>query len=353
MVTDRRDIRLWTALRGIAAVAVVLYHFHIHVATDIVAWPLIGPIVANGDMGVDMFFVLSGFVITYVYWVSAPLVRRDLADFYVRRLARIYPVHLVTTMAAAAMLILGASLGLGTVDEAKMAMALPVHLLLLHGIGTNVWATLNYPSWSVSSEMLAYLVFPAFAYLLRRHVPAWLTALTSVTMIVIGLDLTSLAAIGAWRVLPEFLLGMSLCVGIDSYRNRTLGLALVSAGFGAFVLVVNLGGPRSVAVLALTTAVCGAFVGNRPDARTNRFEDAFLYLGKISYSIYMVHALVEAPGFKIAQKLTGAPEDKSPSWVLAVMIVVTIAAAAALFHLVEQPARRTLVKRYEARQAKR
>ena len=70
---------------------------------------------------------------------------------------------------------------------------------------------------------------------------------------------------------------------------------------------------------------------------------AFLYLGQISYSVRMVHALVEAPGFKIAQILTGAPEDENSVWTLLVLVIITLVAACLLYHLVEQLCRRAIV----------
>lgn len=329
-------------MRGIAALAVVLFHFKIHIAYPIASIPVIGAVIFHGDLGVDMFFILSGFVMTYVYGLPAPKTRFNFRKFYIRRLARIYPVHVVTLLGALVMLSAGSIFGFVQVDRTQLLWAVPTQLLLLHGIIPNTAATLNYPSWSVSSEMLAYLLFPGFALLYRTVRFPVILVVASLAMLYVMMDLTSLAAFGAIRVSTEFILGMGLCLLLRDRHHSIAGPVAMMLGFAIFIVTVNLDGPRSVAIVGLAVAISGAFVGHqdRPASLPVRM---LTYLGQISYSLYMVHALIEAPGFRIAQIVTGVPKDHHGLGVLALMVVAAIVAAALLYHIVEQPCRHMIV----------
>lgn len=349
---DRRDIHIWTALRAIAALAVVLFHFRAHIAYPLSTIPVIGPMIANGNLGVDMFFVLSGFVMVHVYGLAEKSAGFRYGKFLTRRLARIYPVHVITLIGAFIMLMGGAMLGLNAVSPASLYSAVPFQLVLLHGISNAEGLTLNYPSWSVSSEAFAYLCFPVFAAVYRLPIPRILIVATSVVLLYIIHDATPLASYGALRVSVEFVLGMGLCLLLAAHRHRTLGLTVMALGLIVFVVAVNMAAPSSIAILGLTGLLAGAYLADTGVVRSTLMR-VFVYLGQISYSIYMVHALVEAPGFKIAQMVTGAPEDQNSLWVLLILLGVTIGAAAILYHVVERPCRELLVNWFDARDRRR
>ena len=87
-----------TSLRGLAALWVVLYHFQGDIVTLLPFSKFLLPFVVQGHFAVPIFFVLSGFVLTYNYLesMSGSLSRSELVQFWARRLLRIYPLHLVT-----------------------------------------------------------------------------------------------------------------------------------------------------------------------------------------------------------------------------------------------------------------
>jgi peptidoglycan/LPS O-acetylase OafA/YrhL len=348
--SNRADIRSWTIMRGIAALAVVLFHFKTHVAYPLVSIPLIGPVIQHGDLGVDMFFILSGFVMTYVYGLPAPGTRFDFRKFYTRRFARIYPVHVVTLLGAFIMLAAGGVMGFVQINRSQLLWAVPTQLLLLHGIIPDTASTLNYPSWSISSEMFAYLLFPGFALLYRTVRLPILLVVASLVMLYVMMDATSLAAFGAIRVSTEFVLGMGLCLLLRDRHYPVAGPVVMLLGFVIFVAVVNCEGPRSLAIVGLAVAISGAFAGHQERSASPPVR-LLVYLGQISYSLYMVHALVEAPGFRIGQILTGVPKDHNSLWVLAAVVLLAIVAAALLHHFVEQPCRRMIVARADRRTA--
>ncbi len=147
------DIASLTGLRGIAALWVVLYHL-----TDRLRWPVFDA----GWLGVDMFFTLSGFVLTHVYADRNMFTTwRSYVGFLMVRLARIYPLHIFALLVVAAVALLVP--GYWPPGFAKYPLfglhGLVEALLLVQNwpfIGLNNWHT---PSWTLSNEWMAYLMF--------------------------------------------------------------------------------------------------------------------------------------------------------------------------------------------------
>ena len=71
---------------------------------------------------------------------------------------------------------------------------------------------------------------------------------------------------------------------------------------------------------------------------------ALVYLGTISYSLYMVHVPVEKVGYTILEKLLGT--EILPNWTMFVMFAIALAVASAMYHLVEQPCRQWIVRKF-------
>lgn len=169
-MTARHELRALTGMRGIAAWLVVLYHIRLSVAGlphSVVA------VLAKGYLAVDFFFLLSGFVI----WLSwGERLRRGgigaVPGFLWRRLARIWPLHLFMLGCAVALALL--LLALGKHDAVHQPFAdLPLHILLLQNWGFTDHLAWNDPSWSISTEWAAYLLFPLLALSLDwRRVPS-------------------------------------------------------------------------------------------------------------------------------------------------------------------------------------
>ena len=244
-----------TPLRGIAALWVVVFHYCWH-------FPALHPdrytgAVYKGYLAVDLFFMLSGFVISHVYHrvFAQQVTGQHYRDFLKARVARIYPLHLtvlllfVTTAVAerAAVYAYGGSFApIPLVGERSLG-AFFANLLMLQGI----WArelSWNDPSWSISLEFLAYLLFPLLFPWLWRAAPAAKTGIAAVLLMVLGWlaystgdDFNQWNGIGAiLRCLPEFLIGTLL---YSAYRSRVLGSLLATDTallFGALLLCAML-----------------------------------------------------------------------------------------------------------------
>lgn len=321
---------------------VVLFHFQPHVSGKL-DWPILGPIVRHGDLGVDLFFILSGMVMQRVYGEARRSEGFSFRQFIIKRFARIYPVHFVTTIGALGMFVVAGAAGVIPFDGKTLAWAIPVHLLMLHGLGP-IQATmaLNFPSWSISAEMFAYFCFPAFALLYRgndRQTVFWLALLSILALALAGTDWIEF---GAVRIASEFLIGMGVGRLLQGRSGPWRGVALLVAGlaiYGACLAYQPMSGWIIIAFAMMLggSALAEPLLGNNPAI------SAMMYLGRISFSIYMVHALVMSPGFVAAEKLLNVAPDQSPDWVAFVLLGVTVAAAAILFHVVEEPCRRWLV----------
>jgi peptidoglycan/LPS O-acetylase OafA/YrhL len=332
------------ALRGLAALLVSLI-FHVHyVLGEFRTGPLDGlPVFTwlhdNGWTLVDLFFLISGFVFSHVYLSEAGL-REGVTfrKFMLARLARLYPLHLATLLACAAILWFGRPATWDTVRSDLYHFGL--NLLFLQESGLNAGYSFNYPSWSISVEMICYVAFIAAA--LRGP---QLFHRAAILLMFIGAMMTmggdSIAAhIG--RGLFGFFAGYF----VWQHRERLSRVpAPVLAAVGVAALLVP-----SVGALSLGTFLCMTlwpallllalrtqFLCTRP----------FRWLGDRSYSIYMLHAPVYAAINVFV--FNGQPVDRA-LWPLvsggAALAILGLAHVSFLY--LERPARNWINARFGA-----
>ena len=161
-----RYIRSHTALRGIAALLVCVYHYVMFVCgADWMAGA--SRLLANGYAAVDLFFVLSGYILTarYGHVFAAGIERGAWRDFINRRFARLYPLHLATLAMALPFALFRKNADL---PAQEVIGDLALNLLMVQSWGFRPEATFNFPSWSISVEWGAYLVFPLLAALFLK-----------------------------------------------------------------------------------------------------------------------------------------------------------------------------------------
>ena len=210
------DLKSLTGLRIVAAGWVLVYHFRNRLGLDLEQVGMID----KGYLGVDLFFILSGFILSHVYVRAWAEGRFPYGSFLWARLARLYPVHLLTLGATIMLWGLGRWAGARFEAAAFDPAAIPQHLLLVHAWWATPTVQWNFPSWSISAEWFAYLTFPAFALasltLRRRPIVAVVLAATlffSLDAIVqaYGGSLTRLTAHGGvLRIIPSFAMGVAL-----------------------------------------------------------------------------------------------------------------------------------------------
>ena len=300
-----------TGLRGIAAVSVLLYHIPHNPAFEAFRMPLF----SRAYLAVDLFFILSGFVISFGYHdrVVNHLGRASYADFLINRMARVWPLHLIVTLVFMARIFLNVS---GSQAIALDAPNVASNLLMVQSWG---WGTepIAGNSWSVSTEIAAYLLYPLIALLAFSRL-AWAQGLACAAVLALVAS-SGLGSSGPLDVndsdtvltLLRCLAGFSL--GVLTYRcaerpwckrliDRPGGFAAVC---GLMALALMLPGKADVQVVLLMPALVLSCYYNGRAARAVMANPVSFHLGLISYSIYLWHPLVRdifARGMGMAHK---------------------------------------------------
>ncbi len=356
-----------TPLRGIAAVWVVIFHF---------CWyfPAVHPerytgAVYKGYLAVDMFFVLSGFVITHVYkgGFAQRVTGRRYREFLKARVARIYPLHITVLLlfVAAATAERAASYALrGSFEPVPLLGERSIggffaNVVMLHGL----WArelSWNDPSWSISLEFLAYLLFPLLFPVLWRARPAAKAGLGGLLLVALGwLAYRTGDYFNQWngtyailRCLPEFLAGMLLYSGYQSgiFSSVLANDAVLAAVVLPLAVLLHIGAP-DLAIIPLFPLLILAAVCNTGRSSTLLNSPPLVWLGDISYSLYLLHWFVLFVTTEIARRLPGLDFAKlplAPSLALiAALIAVSLALATLSFRFIEITGRRWLRQRLD------
>lgn len=341
--------------RGFAAMLVVGYHCHGAMQSFFNAVPLRG-IFAIGLFGVDFFFVLSGFIITYIH-IADIRQQRNLVPFFKKRFFRIYPIYWVVALVALGYLVF--------VDKGKLEFA--DHTL--SWASTVDWlyvikSFLLFPqpsisvldvSWTLSFEILFYLVF-GLAIL-----GGWRFAriLFFTWMILILCNAFGLFTIKTYLtgfllspLIIEFLMGCLLAY-VFKYDKIKLTLPLfieisacLAAGAVVYLKIFNhqLGREGFNYIFIIGGAMLALWSSATID-KSRKFSgknlSLLLLLGNASYSIYLTHTLLIKILFRICQGILPANlihgSKLYPSLLFCILTVVTAAIGVLVHLVVEQP----------------
>lgn len=381
------------SLRFVAAVGVFLLHVSnvtgatLHPGRTIEQWPSWLQVLHEGYYRQTFFLMLSGFVLVYVYGERL----RSRPDgftrgFLVRRLARIWPLHVLMLLVMIP----------GAIDDfllqpLRVAAAFLANGLLLQGWFPLVPATehanipnaFNGPSWALSSELFAYVVFPVFgAWLIQRVGSAGraVVAAAAIWLAVLALGLAATAlderqtAVELVYTLPaarllDFVVGMLLGVafaGWLAHRAQAPGGAVWGSGgrswrwTGGEITVVALLvtaialrdlAPHQVRLVAwympVMAAVIVVFAFGRGRLSSGLSRRPLVALGRVSFAFYICHF----PILVYAQVLFGFSGATASG--VAMLFAVSLAAAFVLNRLVENPAREAIVQWHDGRRAAR
>lgn len=311
-------------LRIVAAGAIVVLHYAEYCRGNPIANAVFNH-VQHFNLLVDLFFVISGFVIASQY-ASRVGDRRSIARFLWRRLARIYPLHLAT-LAFYLLIAAAIQLDLAKSDNpARYPLSdIPAQLLMLHAvIGERL--TFNFPSWSISAEMICYIAFPLLATLAlrRRSLAVWAFAL----MMAVNSIVAIAAGAGPWtewinhggaaRALPSFMLGVVLYRFQDIIGSQpTLKLPMTPV-----LLTFVVAGSALPATAQLILIYAIVVLSLRLDLTQRR--SAFTWFGferwsEYTYSVYMLHVPVATVVLSILGRY--APIDKLALVPLALLVL--------------------------------
>jgi peptidoglycan/LPS O-acetylase OafA/YrhL len=345
------NIKPLTSMRFFAALWVVFYHY----------WPKLSgaapsEFIGRGYLGVELFFVLSGFILCHVYLPQKEAGRFKYGGFLWARIARVYPLHLATLIAVAAMGLGAVAMG-GAIDSSVLSWrSLPANLLMLQAWGLAPEAAFNHPSWSISAEWFAYLCFPAFAAVtLALKDKPWMAAFGAAVLLILlyavfplfaGHPLTQATiSWGALRIVPCFALGCAAWLVWRSEPIPTAALALTAcvALVAAIIAMAALGVVDTVIVLAFAALIVALASLTSTGSRVGTSKPA-VWLGEVSYAVYMVCIPWELLYTNGIQKAFGV-EGPLPWYLWLGLMGGVVPVAALAHHLVELPARKLLRRR--------
>lgn len=339
-----------TGLRWLAAFMVFGFHMGtlnvLGTSASHDHWDLV---FGQGASGVSFFFILSGFVLV---WAAKPGDRKR--DFWRRRIAKIYPNHVVTWA-----IVIAITLAWGEQVSKKVALAnlALIHPWLLHG---DYLYSINAVSWSLGCEMFFYLCFPFVLPLLRRTPPP-------------ALVLIAVALVAALYVLPLWLDGHVstntatwITYMFPPYRSIEFWLGAV---VGQLVVARRYHGPGLWTATVLTVLVwglntyhgllhsyesfdrdltfvlliAGAAKADLRGARSPWRARPLVWLGEISFAFYLVHVeLVENLMLLAGHNGHGWPNVLAGPTAVACFLGLAIFAAWLLYRQVEVPMLRRL-----------
>jgi exopolysaccharide production protein ExoZ len=342
---DRRLLGV-QALRGIAACGVVACHMT-GFETKYLAGPAVAPAAClYGMAGVDLYFVLSGFIITTMCLghFGRP---GEAGKFLKRRFLRIYPTYWVWCAAVLAVFVMHPSTvnsSHGRPDVLRSVLLLPQQNLPLLLV-----------SWTLVYEMFFYLVFAAALRWLREADLPWALAVWA-AVVIAGQTILTPSQADPWLhlIVSPLLLEFIMGCGVALYAarcNRAAGFLSLALGVGGFVAgtfaLLALDGPFPsgwARVLIYGTAsaslVAGIVALERRDTRC--VPRPLAGLGDASYSLYLSHVPVIALAGLLWRRLLPSPAPIMHVAALAGTFTVALAGGVLSFRLIEAPLLRLL-----------
>lgn len=332
MPDKSRKIVELESLRGLAALLVVVYH--------IPKWnPILDVnLIDNAYLMVELFFVISGFVIFTAY-AGRLNSRRDLFEFHFLRFGRLYPVHslflILFLIIEIGKYFAVTRYGVGNIRaipfEGNSWQAFVEQVFLLQAILPNGNAvTFNPPAWSISVEFYTYIVFGLSVFVFKRKKTGVMTLLCAVPMAMLIADLTFNMEF-LLRCLAGFFLG---CL-TARFTNDT---AMIPPKYASLLVLLWIGlylqfKPAyefDFLVFFLTAGLITCLV-MRPDGWLNRLlvKKPLAWLGEISYSVYMSQAFVIWGVTSVFKRIFQISEAKlaNGQWAASLSVVETVTAA--------------------------
>lgn len=350
MSAERRELLALTSVRFLFSLGVVLFHLEL-----MWAWPTQEhtQLIERARLGVDMFFVLSGFVLSYVYIDQFKAGAFDYRRFLIARFARVYPAHLVILLGMVGVALVALSMNQSFDPADYSPSGLIQTLLLVHAwFPTDKVIEWNGPSWSLSAEWGAYLLFPVFAWVSARFMRRPFLLLGISVIFFVALDALYQASfgdalthaefrMGVLRILPSFLGGMALHL---IWRRASLSAsAAKGASLAAAVLLVGLmhfGAPEPLIVAASGALVLALAFLSKSNADGPMASPMLVFLGEASYAVYLIHMPIIVVWKNARAVLFGGESSYILGGGEVVALVLVILASGALIHAVfERPAR--------------
>jgi peptidoglycan/LPS O-acetylase OafA/YrhL len=339
-----------TSLRGIAAFLVVLFHVKLYFM-DSAFTRAITPFLSHGYLAMDFFLVLSGFIMAFKYHDHfRDAVRPNMADFLAKRVARVFPLHAFVMLVYLAVPLTLYMTG-REIDANQFGVYTYFCKFLLIDLWTFdqiSWKTWNVPSWTISAELMAYLLFPlvmfGFQKLRKQAVPFIL--LGACLLLAWNYHVRGGPTLGQWigqlglfRCLIEFALG----IGVYLLYRETRGVSarvycfFTLAALAVYIALALSPIPNYWYVPVMFAALLFGMLGF--DSFVHRFLELrpLVFLGDISYSVYLTHLLIAEVYFRV---FVPAGQTLVSWWLIGGYIVTSLVFSTLTYRIVEKPSRR-------------
>ncbi len=343
-------------MRFFAAFVILFLHAAQFLSLDIIFYMR-----SWAPLAVDFFFVLSGFILTYTYHDQWKSKRFDYRGFLIKRLARIYPVYFLTLICVVVILFIISMRSTFNADYTIIDVGVLPHLFMVQAwLGTSP-TDYNIVSWSVSAEFFAYLLFVRFLMVLKEDTPVFNFILSLFVFYMtyfgaqyfVGRPSVRMIELSIIRIVPEFALGVSTYFLFSRYQVTSyLGRHIIFCYTALCVSVIlQLGNLFAVPLFCYLVFLYAD--------KSRRNEPTFLdlpilqYLGRVSYSLYMVHYIVwlfivcllvfifDFSSFKILDDyLQHGISTEVRCVFMFIYMVCSVFAAMMMYHLCEVPGRR-------------
>jgi peptidoglycan/LPS O-acetylase OafA/YrhL len=305
-------------LRGLASLWVMIGH-----ALLLTGWRL--PVLSEPDLGVDLFIMLSGFLMVFHYQLRAAKEPWELtstwASFWIRRFLRIAPLYyllLAVAFALGSWLFESRMIIDGFLDKAPQSPARYLdngltnglmHLSFLFGLSPDYAYRTPLPDWSIGLEMQFYAAFPFIMLLLKKG--GWLKG-ALFTAVIAAAIVSTIGLLGVHFPMPAFLplkmhiflCGMVLALGLEADRSK----ALLHGAAAIALVLLPIGGDMTAAKMLMRVALVAVFFallyhrlfGEALQARLRALSSSlgnrfFHWLGELSFGAYLWHLIFLQP----------------------------------------------------------
>ena len=286
---------------------VMLYHIKEHLNAN--EWfSMLSMFYSSGYLGVDFFFILSGFILFYKYHscFQTDIGKGSFKAFIFKRIARIVPLHifvmLIFCVIPLAYLVTNREIPYPYYGADTFFLKLV--LIDMWFSSDYYWPNWNTPSWTISTEFFAYLLFPFLVYLFHRlnTILKFIFPTIMLVMLMLTHYLTgsnnigdNIGTIGLLRCISEFFFGFIICHIFFRFKNNSIShrhLGLFSLTFVVTTLLASPFVSNYIWVPILFGNILLLLVCY--DTKIHRFLNlrALVFLGDISYSIYLTHIFI-------------------------------------------------------------
>lgn len=352
------EIKSLTGLRGIAALYVVLYHFKAGNFFD--GFP--NTFFHHGYLAVDLFFVLSGFVMALTYHSDFinKVTLSSYKEFMGRRVARIYPLFLIMTL-------LFITFYSFVPDKIPHDVEFSVTAIISNLLMVQAWGvspSIVSASWSISTEFAAYILFPFLVLLIFGHQKIFGHLITLISMVIIiimsqsslGLiyEVNNVSNLNISQGDTPYPLIRCLCefiIGIWAYRvyrdscqaQNKLNHIIQGHWLSAILAIIILCGlciPKidAFVVFLLPFLIISLANDSSPIAKIIGWKPLYL-LGLISYSLYLCHLMIFWIRPELIELLTRYQIPHTQFVALAIQVIISLVTASFFYLCVERPGR--------------